>query len=83
MFDKLFVAHLALFRSCSRVSSSEMCVFISLLDLVYTFSKFRLLNLESEIVRGRVDFTEVLSLGCFKVNLYDAAGFIAWVSMSD
>ena len=83
MFDKLFVARLALFRSCSRVSSSEMCVFISLLDLVYTFSKFRLLNVESEIVQGRVDFTEVLSLGCFKVNLYDAARFIAWVSMSD
>ena len=83
MFDKLFGAHLALFRSCSRVSSSEMCVFISLLDLVYTFSKFRLLNLESEIVRGRIDFTEVLSLASFKVNLYDAAGFIAWVSMSD
>ena len=79
----MFVPHLALFRSCSRVSSSEMWVFISLLDLVYTFSKFRLLDLESQIVRGRVDITEALSLVSFKVNLYDAAGFIAWVSMSD
>ena len=73
---------MALFAG-SALSGLWWRVFISLLDLVYTFSKFRLLNLESEIVRGRVDFTEVLSLASFKVNLYDAAGFIAWVSMSD